>query len=287
MKIKLFIPVLLLLLTSMTFDKPAYQLFDVNGKKTTYANLLKDARECEVVLFGELHNNPISHWLELQLCKDLFLAKKQDLILGAEMFESDNQQALDEYLSGKIPEDTFNVRARFWPNYATDYRPLVEFARNTNLNFIASNTPRRYANLVFKKGFEALDSLPEGEKKLIAPIPITYDPTLDCYSKMLAMNMGGHASPNLPKSQALKDATMAHFIRQKLAPGKTVLHFNGSYHSDYFEGIMWYLKAADPYMKIITIATVEQGTLDQLSEEYIMLADYIIVVPDDMTKTYE
>jgi hypothetical protein len=85
----------------------------------------------------------------------------------------------------------------------------------------------------------------------------------------------------------MKDATMAHFIMQNLSEGKSFLHFNGSYHSDYFEGIMWYLKRKDPYMKVLTIATVEQSDLDKLSEDLIMLADYIIVVPDDMTKTHK
>jgi hypothetical protein len=104
---------------------------------------------------------------------------------------------------------------------------------------------------------------------------------------MLEMNMGGHqVTPNLPKAQAIKDATMAYFINKNNAENKCFLHFNGSYHSDNFEAMMWYLKRLDPYMKVLTIATVEQSQLDKLSEEYILLADYIIVVPDDMTKTY-
>lgn len=287
MKMKLVLLGLCILLTSLTIDKPAYQLFDVRGKKTTYDKMLKDALGCEVVLFGELHNNPMSHWLELQLAKDIFKIKKQDLVLGAEMFETDNQSALNFYLKGEIPEDTLAVQTRLWPNYATDYRPLVEFARNTNLQFIATNTPRKYASLVFKGGFEALESLTADEKKLIAPLPVAYDPEMECYSKMLEMNMGGQSSPNLPKAQALKDATMAYFIRQNMGTNKTVLHFNGSYHSEFFEGIMYYLKSMDPYMKVLTIATVEQNDLSRLSEDYILLADYIIVVPDDMTKTYE
>ncbi len=287
MKIKLALLGLFIVLASMSNDKPAYQLFDVHGRKTTFNKLVKDAEGCEVVLFGELHNNPIAHWLELQLTKELFLAKKQDLILGAEMFEADNQVPLDRYLKGEIPEDSFNVQARFWPNYMTDYRPLVEFARNTNVHFVATNIPRKYASVVFKQGFEGLDSLSPESKKYFAPLPIPYDPEMDCYSKMLEMSMGGHASPNLPKAQAAKDATMAYFIKQHLDENKLFLHFNGSYHSEFFEGIMWYLKNMDPYMRVLTVATVEQSDLSHLSEEYILLADYIIVVPDDMTKTYE
>lgn len=100
------------------------------------------------------------------------------------------------------------------------------------------------------------------------------------------MDMAGLSSPNLPKAQALKDATMAHFIFSNAKEGKLFLHYNGSYHSDYFEGIMWYLKRKNADLKILTIATVEQSDISKLSPEYIMVADYIICVPDDMTKTY-
>ena len=100
------------------------------------------------------------------------------------------------------------------------------------------------------------------------------------------MNMAGHASPNLPKAQAIKDATMANFIYTNVADGKLFLHFNGSYHSDFFEGIMWYLKRKNADMRILTITTVEQSDIGKLSQDYIMAADYVICVPDDMTKTY-
>jgi len=110
--------------------------------------MLKEAADADIVLFGELHDNPISHWLQLELTKDLYDLKKDKLVLGAEMFESDNQVILDEYLSGKILQSSFESEARLWSNYKTDYKPLVEFARINKLKFVASNIPRRY--LIFR-----------------------------------------------------------------------------------------------------------------------------------------
>jgi hypothetical protein len=49
---------------------------------------------------------------------------------------------------------------------------------------------------------------------------------------------------------------------------------------------MWYLKQKDAEMRILTIATVEQSDISKLTPDNIMAADYIICVPDDMTKTY-
>jgi uncharacterized iron-regulated protein len=285
-KLRFGILLLSVFLISMTIDKPAYRIFNVNGKKTTYDKMLKDISQCEVVLFGEMHDNPISHWLELQLTKDLFKVKKQDLVLGAEMFEAKDQNIIDKYLKGEMVEDTFRKQIRMWPNYETDYKPLVEFARNTNLKMIATNVARKYASLVMKGGFGKLDSLSADEKKYIAPLSVDFDAELDQYKKMLVNADPAHSSPNLPKAQAIKDATMAYFIFRNLAEGKLFLHFNGSYHSDFFEGIMWYLKRKNADLRILTIATVEQSDITKLTADNIMAADYIICVPDDMTKTY-
>jgi len=285
-KIRFLILLLCVFLLSMTLDKPSYRIFDVRGRKATYGKMLKDISQCQVVLFGEMHDNPISHWLELQLTKDLFAIKKQNLVLGAEMFEARDQGMMDKYLKGEMVEDTFRKKVNLWSNYSTDYRPLVEFARNTNLKFIATNVARKYAAMVMKGGFEKLDSLNVDEKKYLAPLPVLYDPELEQYKKMLSMAEPGHNSPNLPKAQAIKDATMAYFISQNLSEGKLFLHFNGSYHSDFYEGIMWYLKQKNANMRIMTITTVEQSDISKLTPDNIMAADYIICVPDDMTKTY-
>ncbi len=285
---KFGILLLSVLLLAMKGDKQAYKIFNADGKSVKYKNLLKDAIEADVVFFGELHNNPISHWLQLELTKDVFAGKQSNLVLGAEMFESDNQLILDEYLSGQIKTKNFEDEARLWNNYKTDYKPLVEFAKEKNLPFIATNIPRRYASLVNKKGFEGLDSLSNEAKKWIAPLPVNYDPEVNCYKSMIEMmgGMGGHVTANIPKAQAIKDATMAHFILENRSEGKTFLHYNGSYHSDDFEGIVWWIKQAKPDLNILTITTVEQDTISALSEESFGVADYIIAVPSDMTKTY-
>lgn len=274
---------------AMRSDLPAYKLYDAKGKEIKYKKLIKEAADADVVLFGELHNNPISHWMELEITKDLYEAKGQNLVEAAEMFESDNQMLMDEYLDGIIKQRNFEDEAKLWKNYQTDYKPLVEFAKEHNLKFVASNVPRRYASLVHSKGFEGLDSLSNEAKHLLPPLPVPYDPELPGYKGMLEM-MGGmgsaHANDNLPKAQAIKDATMAYFILQNWKPGKLVIHYNGSYHSNNFEGIYWYLKHENPDLKIVTITTVEQDNPDELSEENQGIADFTIVVPSDMTKTY-
>lgn len=279
--------VLLVVASAQAQDKVAYKIYDSKGKEVAYGKMLKRLAKQDFVFFGELHNNAVAHWLQLELTQDL-LDGGADLVLGAEMFESDNQLVLSEYLAGKVSQSNFKKEARLWPNYKTDYEPLVELAKSNGLPFVATNVPRRYASLVFKQGIEQLDSLSDAAKAFIAPLPITIDLNLGCYQKMLEM-MGGHgggASLNFPKSQAVKDATMAHFALQNWKKGQLFMHYNGSFHSDNHEGIVWYVKQAKPRADIMTISVVEQDTVDALDESHLGVADFIICVDAQLTKTH-
>ena len=271
-------------------DKPAYRIYDAEGKNVKYSKMVDALQQADVVFFGEMHNNPICHWLQIELTKDLYHQKNGKIILGAEMFETDNQLILNEYIEGKISKKSYEKEARLWPNYETDYAPLVEFAKENDLEFIATNIPRRYASVVYKKGFEELDSLSAEARSYIAPLPIDYDADLPGYKSMLEemKNMGmTHVNENLPKAQAIKDATMAYAIAGALAEGdKLCIHYNGTYHSNNHEGIIWYLNKYKPGLKIMTIASVEQADIEELDKENKGLADFILVVPESMTKTY-
>lgn len=285
-KFQLLFILLFFVFVAFKSDKPAYFLFNRNGKMVKYSKMLKTVEDADIVLFGELHNNPVSHWLQLELTKNLFELKGEKLVLGAEMFESDNQVILNEYLDSLISQNSFETEARLWPNYKTDYKPLVEFANKNRLRFIASNVPRRYASLVNSKGFEGLEQLSDEAKSFIPPLPIRYDGELNCYKSMLEMKgMGSHISENFPKAQAIKDATMAYFILKNWSAGQLFLHFQGAYHSDNFESIYWYLKQQNPGLKIVTISTVSQGDVSELTEENSGKADFTICVDEDMTST--
>ena len=282
---KLILSIAIILFSSVIFsqNKPAYKLYNANGSKVSYKKMIKTMSKADIVLFGEHHNNSIVHWLQIETTQDLNSVRK--LTLGAEMFEADNQTQLSKYLNNEIDQKGLDTLARLWQNYKTDYKPLVDFAKTNNLKFIATNIPRSFASLVYKGGFEALDSLSVEEKSWVAKLPIKYDANLPGYVKMKAM-MGGHGGDNLPKAQAIKDATMAYFILKNHDQNSLFLHYNGSYHSDYYEGINWYLKQEKPSLKIISVSVVEQKDVEKFNKENKLKADFIIVVPISMTKTY-
>ena len=250
--------------------------------------MVKKLGEQDVVFFGEIHNCPIAHWMEYEVIKDLYARHKERLMIGAEMFEADNQLVLDEYLGGVIPAERFKKELKLWPNYDTDYVKVVEFAKKNRIPFVATNVPRRYANIVSKGGFAVLDSLSEEARKYVAPLPIDYVPNerVDQYfSSMKMPGMKADTTGNLSRSQAVKDATMGWFIAQNLKSSKLV-HLNGSFHSDAKLGIITYLNQYRPGLKIGTVTVVRQDQIDRLDKENEGLADFYICVPKDMTKTF-
>ena len=275
---------------SFANDFPAYKLYNSAGEEVQFKSMISDLMDADIVFFGELHDNPIAHWMELEITKAGFEQIGDKLILGAEMFEADNQMILNEYLLGKISNKSFENEMRLWPNYKTDYKPIVEFAKENKLKFVATNIPRRYASIVSRQGFEDLKNLSEQAKQFFAPLPMNYDPELECYKQM--MDMGGMPNSvmamknNLPKAQSAKDATMAHFIAKNWKDGNLFIHYNGSYHSNNKQGIIWHLLKYNPDLKIKTITTILKDDFEKISEEELKEADYILVVPKSMTRTY-
>lgn len=285
-----YIIVLLFLLgltESFGQDKKAYTLFNAEGQEISYKDMMKVLEKQDVVFIGETHNCPIAHWLEYEIVKDLYEKHKDKLTIGAEMFEADNQLILDEFLGKLITSERFETEARLWPNYSTDYSNIVWMARDHQLPLIATNVPRRYANMVKNGGFEALDKLSPEARKYIAPLPVKYesDGSADEAFGLMMLTAGKQSNPeNLAKAQAIKDATMAWFIAQNLK--SKFVHLNGNFHSDFKKGIIPYLNDYRPGLKIANICSVRQDEIDQLDEENEGRADFYICVPTDMTTTY-
>lgn len=281
------VAIMLMTISGLSYGQAgdAFQIYNAKGKKVKIEKMMSCLEGNDYVFFGEYHDNPISHWLQYEVTLGLHKQYGNKLVLAFEMFERDQQDLMNAYLSGSVDEKKFEDSCRLWPNYKTDYKPLIDFAKDTSLKVIASNVPRRYANLLYKRGRQALDSLSNEEKAWMADPHFVVDTTLSQYSQLLEMgqHMGGG---NLMLAQAFKDATMAKFTFMDKAAGDVVIHFNGAFHSDYFQGIMWYIQQQEPNAKIVTISTVSQKDVSKLEKDNFDRADFIICVDEDMTSTH-
>lgn len=271
-------------------DKPAYLLYNSKGKTEEYKDMVKDLSKADMVFFGEQHTNPISHWLQLEVTQSLYESVGEKLILGAEMFENGNQLVMDEYLAGFYDEEKMIPEmTQMWKNYKTDYKPLLDFAKEKKIPFIATNIPRRYAAMINKDGKDALKKLSPEAAKMVSPDLLKYyDPNVKAYAEMKD-KMGGHVPKNMDNiqlAQAAKDATMAHFMLKNYKKPMLFLHYQGSYHSDNDQGIIWWVNKVKPGLDIKSISTITRTDWDKLNDkEKAVLADYSIVVPDNMTET--
>lgn len=269
-------------------DKPAYTLYNNNGDVAKYSEMVEDFAKSDMVFFGEYHTNPISHWLQIELTKSLYKERGSDLFFGAEMFENGNQLVLDEYLAGFYVEKKMLLEiTQLWGNYQTDYKPLVEFAKENELRFIATNIPRRYASMINKGGIEILDSISPAAKEMIGPdLKKYFDASV--YSDM-ADKMGEHVPPNMlniQTAQAAKDATMAHFSIINHKKGNLLFHLDGAYHSNYSRGIIWWINKIKPGFNIKSVTTVLESEWEEMTKKQKKtIANYTIVVADNMTQT--
>lgn len=274
-----------MLLMAFRSGPTAYAIYNAEGQQVDFDTMLDEVSKADVIFFGEYHNNPIIHWMQFELLKSMHERFPGKLILGAEMFEADNQEILNEYLAGITSEKSFEKEARLWPNYKTDYKPLVTLAKENNYPFIATNVPRRYASTVYMSGFEGLEGLSKEAKDWIAPMPFEVDTNLASYKEMMQMGMG-HGGMNLLYAQAIKDATMAWNIYRNFEKKHKFIHFNGAFHSDQYEGIVWYLKQMNKKLNVATISCAEVSDPMQWDENSTGVADFVIYVDNDMTKTH-
>lgn len=266
--------------------KKAYTIFDAEGKEIGYETLIKKISSYNVVLLGEIHNCAIVHWLEFEIARSLFDEHGKEFAMGAEMFEADNQLIVDEYMQSVITYDRFEDEARLWPNYSTDYYPFLYFAKENSIPFVATNVPRRYANVVKNRGLQYLDSLSAEAKAYLPPLPVTFKVEEDnsMFAMMQLFSKSESNAEYMAQAQAIKDATMAWNIAKSKA--KHFLHIQGNYHSDFKQGIVLYLAEYAPNLSVVTICNVRQDDISSLEDENKGRADYYIAVPTDMSVSY-
>jgi uncharacterized iron-regulated protein len=239
-----------------------------NGTQLTIDDIAAQSMHVGYVFFGEQHDDPETHFAELTLL-DALSRRGANVVLSLEMFERDVQPLIDEYLVGRLPESEFLARARPWPNYTADYRPLVVLARARGWPVVAANVPRPVANAVSRQGLAALDSLPAASRAHVAS---DIQCPRDAYYDLFAEQMKGHSAPGTTEdmnramtdryyeAQCVKDETMAESIvaaRARAGANAIVVHFNGAFHSDYsFGTVARVMRRATPRAGHLVISAI-------------------------------
>ena len=248
------------LLSQTTVSMENYRVYDGKGNPSSIEQIIKAIDSVDVIFLGEQHDDSVGHALEFEIFNRAVAdyAAKRKVALSMEMFERDVQIVLNEYLRGQITEAQFLASSRPWGNYKTDYRPLVEMAKEKQLDIVAANAPRRYVNMVSRGGRDVLNGLTKEAKAWIAPLP--YGEPSEAYSKKFKSLMGPspEAQMGIEKilsSQSLWDATMSNSVANYLKKNKKslVVHINGGFHTESRLGTVEHLLNYRPKAKALVV----------------------------------
>jgi uncharacterized iron-regulated protein len=267
------------------------RVYDTQRKAfTDFEVMLADLATADVVLVGEQHDDPNTHRLELAILEGL-KRRNAEVIVSLEMFERDVQGPLDAYLAGSASEeDTLKV-SRPWPRYRTDYRLLVEMAKGHAWPLIAANVPRRIASAVAKEGREAIEQLPDADRRLVArELECPFDEYFDRFAKSMDDHPGAATQTAEEQraaieryywSQCVKDETMGESIAagvERRTSSGPVVPYNGSFHSDFSLGTAARVRRRLPGRRIVVLSILPVGSLDRLSPsgEDLQRADYLV-----------
>lgn len=301
-------------LSLLILQTPAYvpeRVFDTRQQAfIDFEVMLTGIADVDVVFVGEMHDDPNTHRLEAAILDGL-QRRKRSPVVSLEMFERDAQASLDAYLAGTMSEEEMLEGTRPWPRYATDYRPLVEFAKSAGWPVVAANVPRAIAQKVARAGKDAIEQLTEAERAVTAR---ELQCPLDGYFDRFAESMSAHPAPNQSEdekkamaeryywSQCVKDETMAEAIAAAVArndPGPAlsersesrglalserseskglVIHYNGAFHSDFGLGTAERVRRRLPGKRTVVVSMLPVEDLDKLQPagEDLKRADFLV-----------
>ena len=260
---------------------------------TDFESMLAQLAQADVVFVGEQHDDPNTHRLEAAILEGL-ARRGRRAVLSLEMFERDVQEPLDHFVMGHMPEAEFLQASRPWPRYATDYKPLVDFAVSKEWSVVAANVPRPIASEVAKGGLDVLKGKSGADRKLFAADLVC--PTDDEYFKRFGEAMGSHPAPGASGdearrtleryyfSQCVKDETMAESIAQSFTATRSaaappvIVHYNGAFHSDFRLGTASRTVRRLPQAKVVVISVKPVADLDKIAvtTDDGRVADYIV-----------
>ena len=257
-----------------------YKIYKNDGSVVDFDQMINGVSGAEVVFFGEQHDDTIAHKAQYDVLAGLHKARNGKVVLSMEMFETDVQYIVDEYLKGQITEQSFTKDARAWDNYAKDYKPMVEFMKQNKGKVVAANAPRRYVRMVSRQGIQTLDALDKRAKSYLAKLPV--DTLAGRYLERFNKIMGGHTTgmSKIYHAQCVWDATMAESINKAVKANKdnTVIHLCGKFHCEENLGTVQQLSHKNKKVKIKNIVALKLQEFTELTEaERKVRADYIIV----------
>lgn len=250
-----------------------YKLYSPSGDPVSLTTLTPELQQADVILIGEWHTHAGIHRFQTDMLKQL--ASGQRLVaLSMEQITRDKQNVLDEYLSGQIGEQYFIQQSKAWPNYESDYRPLIEFAKRSEMPVIAANAPKKIVRCIGRQGIDYLNKLDIKERSFVAETINTGD---SLYKEKFMASMH-HGKPEQTEKQYAAqmtwDETMAESVVNFLEKyqGALVVHVAGKFHTEGGLGTATSILSRNPNLKVVVITPNSEITSDSTDYQLEVLA---------------
>ncbi len=243
----------------------------------SFAQMITETAGSDIIFVAETHDNKKSHEMQLDIIRSLW-AKKTPLAIGLEMFQTDSQKQLDDWIEGKVTEQDF--KTAYTKNWSYDwslYRDIFVFARDNHIPMLAINVPKAIVSKVARQGFASLT--PEEQKNL--PSAVTCDlnksqteSLKNTFQAVFKHEANGKIFANFCAAQAVRNSGMAMTIAnyQKRHPGRKLVALAGTWHA-VKHGVPESLASISSLgFKVILAAIPELGLKDTTSA----ITDYMI-----------
>ena len=266
-----------------------YQFASPQGEALSLNALPQELLDADVILIGEWHTHSAIHRFQTDFLKARQNADS-NIALSMEQFTREHQDTLNQYLNGEIGEQVLISKAAAWPNYESDYRALVEFAKANDLDVIAANAPKPFVQCIGRKGLPYLEQLSSEQRDWVATkVNIGDSP----YKEKFMASMH-HGTPEQTEkqfaAQVTWDETMAESIVDYLAtnPDKQVIHVAGKFHTEGGLGTAASISRRNPDLKVAIITPVESLSSDSSDYQLQVLSPPVrFVQKENRMKAYK
>ncbi|MFA0039437.1 ChaN family lipoprotein [Vibrio sp. 10N.261.52.A1] len=266
-----------------------YQFASPQGEALSLNALPQELLDADVILIGEWHTHSAIHRFQTDFLKARQNADS-NIALSMEQFTREHQDTLNQYLNGEIGEQVLISKAAAWPNYESDYRALVEFAKANDLDVIAANAPKPFVQCIGRKGLPYLEQLSSEQRDWVATeVNIGDSP----YKEKFMASMH-HGTPEQTEkqfaAQVTWDETMAESIVDYLAtnPNKQVIHVAGKFHTEGGLGTAASISRRNPDLKVAIITPVDALSSDSSDYQLQVLSPPVrFVQKENRMKAYK
>jgi uncharacterized iron-regulated protein len=255
------------------------------------AELARRLADTRILFIGEEHTNDEFHRVQLRVLEAL-VAADREVLIGLEMFPWTQQAVLDDWTAGRLDEQTFVERSRWyetWSHHWGHYRDIFLYAQRRKLPMYGINAPREVVRTVRSKGFEALE--PAARERMPPALDLSSDEhrrmfrasfSADDLLHMTSLN--DEQREGMYRAQVTWDAAMGwnalRALEQHGGPKAIMVVLIGAGHVTYGLGserqIRPYFKGRISSLVPVPVRGADGGAIDAVRASY---ANYLWGVP--------